>query len=308
MSVHREDGSASLDPSIFRLKLEKACRRGNVEAFFQALHRLGDAANDWDDPMRRIAGLPHVHPDIQHAFLNEWSTYKRLSYRAHQDPVVARALRMLLPKSNYAGPALRLFRGARLAECRQYGFGVSWTKRFEIARFYCGCASSLDAVVLAAVAPPGAVLQQRRYRHGSKLIDETMRRYGEEDEYIVDPSMLTEKRVVHREPPFICGGFRGGAITDHQPVSDPIFAAIAGHRSARNAFFQARAAFEATIVPDRPAEEASLDQEGAELWTEMTAAAMVEAERELDRTAPTTALGTSALERYRPARAASASG
>jgi hypothetical protein len=297
-----------LDSALFWLKFKKACRRGNVKFFLEALERLADVADSWDLAMPQVAELPNVHPKIQNAFLNEWSKYYRpLCYRAHQDPVLERGLRALLPKSNYVGPSLKLFRGTNARECRQYGCGVSWTNRFEFARFfYCHPRWPDEGIVLTAIATPDAVLQQRQYRQGGEYFDQLVREHGREDQYIVDPSKLTDKGVVHREPPgrpgVIVRNQRDLAALDAPRAGDPIFAAITAHREAAEEYLKACKLLHAATASGRPADLAAYDASGAELWTEFTAATMRGAEMVLNSTHPTTAVGVSRLRSYFPDR------
>ncbi len=76
-----------LDPALFWLKFKKACRRDNVKFFLQALEQFEGAADGWDIAPQQIAELPQINSEIRHAFLNQWSKHKQLSYRPHQDPV-----------------------------------------------------------------------------------------------------------------------------------------------------------------------------------------------------------------------------
>jgi hypothetical protein len=186
----------------------QACRAGNPEAFCEALDGLGNAVNGWDLALRQIAGLPKIDPDIQIEFLNKWRKYKWLSYRAQHDAVLASALHVLLPTSNYDGAPIRLFRGEATGLAKWRGCGVSWTTRLEIARLFARLGEDDEGSrVLETVAPANAVLYQRKYGEDNILI----KRYGgEDDEYIVDPSLLTEVKIVERRPGSgICGGIAG---------------------------------------------------------------------------------------------------
>ncbi|HMA00189.1 MAG TPA: hypothetical protein VKP66_19775 [Steroidobacteraceae bacterium] len=87
---HKIDTRLRLDRALFWLKFKKACRRGNVKFFLQALEQFAGAADEWDIALQEIAELPQINSEIRHAFLNQWSRHKQLSYRAHQDPVVER--------------------------------------------------------------------------------------------------------------------------------------------------------------------------------------------------------------------------
>jgi len=185
--------------------LEQACRRGDVPCFLQALERLGEGVNGWMRAMQRIAELPEISSKIRSAFLGQWGEHKWLSYRARHDGVVARGLRALLPQSNYLGPPLPLYRGAGAREDQPQGYGVSWTRRLPIARAYARRNDGRvdGSVVFETIAPPHAILYQRKYRDSP--ITEFHGEDGEDEEYVVDPSLLTEVKVVHRERAFICG-------------------------------------------------------------------------------------------------------
>jgi hypothetical protein len=186
----------------------QACQAANPEAFCEALDGLGNAVNAWDLALHQIAGLPKTGLDIQIAFLNKWRKTKWLSYRAQHDAVLASALRGLLPASNYHGPPIRLFRGEATGLAKWRGCGVSWTTRLEIAKMFARLGEDDEgSLVLETVAPVNAVLFQRKYGKDNVLI----KRYGgEDDEYIVDPSLLTEVKIVERRPGSgICGGMAG---------------------------------------------------------------------------------------------------
>ena len=119
-----------------------------------------------------------------------------------------RALRASFPQSNYAGPAVTLFRGTSARECGQPVYGVSWTTRLRIARMYAGVNEDPieGSVAVEATAAPDAVLRRRKYRAG--VITEFYGENGEDDEFIVDPWMLTGVTIVRRQEGFICGFLR----------------------------------------------------------------------------------------------------
>jgi hypothetical protein len=186
----------------------QACQAGDPGAFCEALDGLGNAVNAWDLALHQIAELPKIGLNIQIAFLDKWRKHKWLSYRAQHDAVLASALRALLPTSNYSGPPVRLFRGEATGLAKWRGYGVSWTTRLEIAKMFARLGEDDEgSLVLETLAPAKAVVFQRKYGTDDILIK---RHGGEDDEYIVDPSLLTEVKIVERRPGSgICGGMVG---------------------------------------------------------------------------------------------------
>ena len=100
--------------------------------------------------------------------------------------VLARALRLLLPR-NYLGGPLTLYRGASFRE-RHYGtYGFSWTTDRAIAQNFAERYKIDGGVLLETVATPEAVLLVRRPED-----------YYDEGEVVLDPFRLGRVRVVER--------------------------------------------------------------------------------------------------------------
>jgi hypothetical protein len=114
----------------------EACKIGSVELFCDAVDRMRDDAiggDAWRVAFKGIATLPSVSPEIQQAFLfRVWITSKMLPLRVDNRRVLANALRLLLP--GYAGPPIRVYRGAGAHERRRRVYGFSWTTDIEEAR------------------------------------------------------------------------------------------------------------------------------------------------------------------------------
>ena len=141
----------------------------------------------WRLAMGRVGKLPRVSRDIQDAFQSIWIESKRLAKRIDDRPVLARALRVLMP--GYTGESLTLYRGANALERRCHAYGFSWTENIEVARKFAEqyVYPPFEGIVLKTCAPQEAILLVRQ-RGGSY----------DEDEVVVDPFQLREVSVVER--------------------------------------------------------------------------------------------------------------
>jgi hypothetical protein len=161
---------------------EEACKSGNPQALYNAADLLDYTVDSWPLVMKRAAALGSVSDDIQHAFLAIWTAHKGLGRSIGHRPTLAKAVRVLLPKSKYEGPPIRLYRGTTAHERRRHLYTFSWTSKRAVADRY-ACKHNFDcAVVLETLADAAAVLQIREKFHRS----------DDEDEYILDPYKLTK--------------------------------------------------------------------------------------------------------------------
>jgi hypothetical protein len=183
--------------------LAEACAAGEVEAFFDAVQFLNEITVDgWRLAMMRIAKLPAVSAEIQAAFLNVWAGSKMLPLRVGDRPVLARALRILMP-GDYRGTAFQIYRGASWQERRRRRYGFSWTRHREVARRFADhWEPTFGGVVLETLAQPDAVLLLRE--------DEN---YYDEGEIVIDPFRLGKVTVVERLLP--------DTAADHFPLLPP---------------------------------------------------------------------------------------
>jgi hypothetical protein len=175
----------------------RVCREGRACQLDNAHLFLNDCDHTaWRLAMRRIARLDSVSPDVQAAFIPIWVESKMLALRVGNRPVLAKALRVLLPGAAITTP-LTLYRGAGAHERRRRLYGFSWTTDAAVARTfaehwarpirppYSGPAPA--GVILRTVAPPEAVLLMRQPED-----------YYDEGEVVVDPFRLGKVTVVER--------------------------------------------------------------------------------------------------------------
>jgi hypothetical protein len=120
-----------------------------------------------------------------------WIENKMLPKRIGHRPMLAKALRVLMP--GYTGESLTLYRGACARERRNHTYGFSWTKNIEIARNFAenwvDPDFGIEGILLKTCAPQEAILLMRqRWDDG----------YYDEDEVVVDPFQLREVAVIER--------------------------------------------------------------------------------------------------------------
>lgn len=101
----------------------RACEDGDRVALYHAAVLLDESVDAWRLAMVKIARLPRVSPEVQDALVGVWVERKMLPLVVGNRPVVAAALRVLLP-AGYSGPPLMLYRGTIANERRRrlYGF------------------------------------------------------------------------------------------------------------------------------------------------------------------------------------------
>jgi hypothetical protein len=171
----------------------RVCREGEADNLYNAHLLLNDSPIDaWRLAMAKVAKLPSVSPEIQCAFLNIWIESKMLPLRVGHRPIMAAALRVLMPGGHLDSP-LTLYRGANISERRLRIYGFSWTTDIAMARTFAehwsqdGLSAEFQGVVLQTEAPPEAVLLIRQPED-----------YYDEGEVVVDPFRLGNIEVVER--------------------------------------------------------------------------------------------------------------
>lgn len=139
----------------FRVKL--ALETINSDAA-DAFYRNIDAnLFPWSSFFREVVkARPRMSADIQTVLLGRWVEHKSIASYCDHSPISA--LRMLLP--SYDGSAMRLFRGAGIAEYEEGRYQLSWTSDFPKAEDFANDKSQLPggSLVLETLAPPEAIL------------------------------------------------------------------------------------------------------------------------------------------------------
>jgi len=175
---------------------ERICRDGDAERLYDAHLLLNESPlGAWRLAMAKVAKLQRVSADIQYAFVNIWVESKTLPARVGHRPIMAAALRVLMP-GQHSGQPSTLYRGANTSERRLRIYRFSWTTDIATAREFAEPYSHPDlsqmdgafqGVVLKTVAPPEAVLLIRQPED-----------YYDEGEVVVDPFRLGKVEVVER--------------------------------------------------------------------------------------------------------------
>src|ERR1700733_3683889 len=77
----------------------EACQSGDAECLRLSAWKIIDkgGVDAWRLAMRKAARLTKVHPDVQEAFLDLWTEHKMLPFSVGDRPLMAAALRVLLP-------------------------------------------------------------------------------------------------------------------------------------------------------------------------------------------------------------------
>lgn len=166
-------------------RFENACRSGDFDAVLDATDCLGNSPDDWRLAMRRAAGLGSVHPDVKAAFLIAWVTHKHIPLSVGHRPTIAKALRVLLPRTPVSSPTT-IYRGCMDRERRRRTYGFSWTTSIDVAKAFAGAAGD-GGVVLQAVANPEAVLVVRDMRDDEINFGNSP---YDENEIIIDPFQI----------------------------------------------------------------------------------------------------------------------
>jgi hypothetical protein len=171
----------------------EAVLRGDREAFREAVDLLDLVVVDgWAPALARIVKLqPKVSPEIQNAFLDVWTESKMPSLKVGRHRTLARALHVLLPKTEIKAP-VQLFRGAAASEPKRRRYGFSWSAEREVAERFVenNKKHPRGAVLLETLSPPEAIIHERENLEG----------YYAEREYIVDPYALKRVTVIARYP------------------------------------------------------------------------------------------------------------
>jgi hypothetical protein len=163
------------------------CREGDADALYDAHLLLNDAPyGAWRRAMAKVARLSHVSEGIQNVFVGIWIESNMLALRVGHRPIMAAALRILLP-GGYSGSPMMLYRGTHDGERQRRVYGFSWTTDSAIARTFAERWEGLSPVVLRTEAPADAVL----------LIRQPEDHY-DEGEVVVDPFRLGKIEVVDR--------------------------------------------------------------------------------------------------------------
>jgi hypothetical protein len=166
--------------------LESACAAGDVARFLAAVDLVNSTVDGWRPAVMRLARLPAVSAEIRAAWVHVWIESKRLPLHVGDRPLMARALRLLMPR-DYQGVALQLYRGTSWQERRKRLYGFSWTRHREVARRFAEPYQQLfGGVILETVAPPDAVM--------------LVREDDDEGEVVVDPFRLGKVMVIEQLP------------------------------------------------------------------------------------------------------------
>jgi hypothetical protein len=108
----------------------EACRIGDWNQIEAAAGEIGETG-DWRVALKMAAALNRVPKKTKDAFHWVWINHQGIAGRAGERKTVARALRLLLPKTNLT-KAMRIYRGTVSRNQRVHGF--SWTKSRAVAR------------------------------------------------------------------------------------------------------------------------------------------------------------------------------
>src|SRR5262249_33736794 len=125
----------------------RICAEGAAQLLYDAHLLVNEAVDAWEPAMRKVAKLPSVSPEIQNAFLPIWIESKMLPLSVGSRPILAKALRVLMP-GGYTGPALVLYRGATHSERCRHRYGFSWSIDAAVARGFAQRARGREGVVL----------------------------------------------------------------------------------------------------------------------------------------------------------------
>lgn len=180
-------GDLALAAQLFR-----AAEAGNVGEFELAAAHLSELSIDgWRLAFLKLARLPSVTEAIQWAFLATWVQHKGFSYTVTERAVVARALRIMVPRSPPPSGEIVAWRGASATERRKAIYGFSWSTERDIARRFALYSRQHvgGAVLLETRIPADAVLHVRE--RGTSY---------DEAEIIVDPYRLNRVKLRERIP------------------------------------------------------------------------------------------------------------
>jgi len=159
---------------------------------YDAACLLNECVDAWRLAIAYVAKLPRVSPEVQAAFVAVWIESKNLPLSVGNRPVLARALRVLLP-GGYYGPPLMLYRGTGRHERRRRLYGFSWTIELAVARKFAERWATpvpgvvTEGVILQTLAPPEAIMLIRQPED-----------YYDEEEVVADPFLLGKINVIER--------------------------------------------------------------------------------------------------------------
>jgi hypothetical protein len=175
----------------------RVCADGNADLLYDAAHYLDEQYNDgWRFACAGIAKLPRVSAEIQEAFVPIWVEHKMLPLSVGSRPLLAKALRVLLP-GGYAGPPLTVYRGASNHERRHRIYGFSWTTDVAVARKFAENWAQPIPAPYTGLTPQGVILQTTVPCEAVFLIRKP-EDYYDEGEVVVDPFRLGGIKLVER--------------------------------------------------------------------------------------------------------------
>lgn len=183
---------------------EERDRRAAARAFADALssddpmalrevsEHMGWVIDCWAAAMRAALRNSAVTETGRNAFQNLWIEHKGLPRSVGSRPLMAKALRHLLPSPRPLPGLLTVYRGTTLYERRRRLYGFSWSTSREIARGFPERwgKTPFGGLVLSTELSPDAVLLDRQ--------DDD---YYAERELVDDPYRLGRVKVVERLGP-----------------------------------------------------------------------------------------------------------
>ena len=177
----------------------RICREGRADQLYTAHQFLNESGHDaWRLAMQRVAKFERVSPEIQDAFVSIWIESKMLPLRVGNRPVLAEALRVLMPGASVTSP-MTLYRGASHHERRYRRYGFSWTTDLAWARkFAANWAQPVPALTGMTGPAYGGVVLQTEAPPEAILLVRPPEGYYDEGEVVVDPFALNAVKVVER--------------------------------------------------------------------------------------------------------------
>lgn len=161
----------------------------------EELRRAFDAmrsAKSYRRLIKHASKAKTVPPAFRERFHTAW-TVEGFRWReaVDDDALISRALRAIL--TPYEGTSLTLFRGERAAQHDTGKLGFNWTQKREVAEMFASGLCSLyegGGILLTATAPTAAIISPPSAHS----------QYLGEDEFIVDPDLLTQVVQLVRYP------------------------------------------------------------------------------------------------------------
>jgi hypothetical protein len=193
--LERQNREARLEAMAAARAFANACQSGDYKETIQAMKLLdGIYSNDvWRLAMLKASRLSHVNDEVREAFLHYWVMSKSIPQNVRHRPILAKAIRVLLPRSACTS-AVQIFRGCSRVERRKRLYGFSWTTSLEVATgFRDDPRHQGDGIVLRTIAPPEAILLDRDKRNDVIVIGDQS---FDEHEVIVDPYRLDKISVM----------------------------------------------------------------------------------------------------------------